>query len=99
MCLIEWLCLQDEVETLREELTFKDHRLLEMEGEVKREREVVCSHENEVQSLLDKLAMEVEKNTQLSLELQEGSNGSEVRGGVRGGEVREERGRRMGRGE
>ena len=67
------------METLREELTFKDHRLLEMEGEVKREKETVCSHENEVQSLLDKLAVEVEKNTQLSLELQEGRNGSEVR--------------------
>ena len=70
---------QDEAETLREELTFKDHRLLEMEEAVKREKEQVSLHEAEVQSLLDKLTLEVEKNTRLSLELQEGRNGSEVR--------------------
>ena len=40
-------------------------------------------HVEEVQSVLDKLTLEVEKNTRLSLELQEGRNGSEVgTGGV-----------------
>lgn len=64
---------------MREELTFKDHRILEMEEVVKQEKEAVSAHEGEVQSLLDKLTLEVERNTRLSLELQEGNTGSEVR--------------------
>lgn len=70
--------MQDEAETLREELTFKDHRLLEMEEALKKEKEQVSLHVEEVQSVLDKLTLEVEKNTRLSLELQEGRNGSQV---------------------
>lgn len=75
--------MQDEAETLREELTFKDHRLLEMEEALKKEKEQVSVHVEEVQSVLDKLTMEVEKNTRLSLELQEGKNGSQVSGGFK----------------
>ena len=71
--------MQDEVETLREELTFKDHRIVELEEAVKKEKEVASIHEGEMQSLLEKLTLEVGRNTRLSLELQEGHSGNEVR--------------------
>ena len=64
--------LQDEAETLREELTFKDHHVGELERAILKEKEQVGSLESEVQSLIDKLAFEVEKNTRLSSELQKG---------------------------
>ena len=66
------------METLREELTFKDHRISELGEAVEREREQGAGLEKEVQSLLEKLACEVERNTRLSSELQEGSHGKEV---------------------
>ncbi len=40
---------------------------------------LVSAGEGEVQTLLDKLAMEVERNTRLSVELQEGHTGNEVK--------------------
>ena len=43
-----------------------------------REKEQGGALEKEVQGLLEKLASEVEKNTRLSCELQEGSQGKEV---------------------
>jgi len=66
------------VETLREELTFKDHHISELEAAVSREKDSVVSLEREVQSALDQLASEVEKNTTLSSQLQEGSQEKEV---------------------
>ncbi|KAL5466847.1 hypothetical protein EMCRGX_G030998 [Ephydatia muelleri] len=69
----ELQCLQDEVDTLREELTFKEHGCRELEQALGREKEHVVSLETEVQSLLDRLAVEVEKSTCLSAELKEGS--------------------------
>ena len=45
---------------------------------MEREREQGAGLEKEVQSLLEKLACEVERNTRLSSELQEGSHGKEV---------------------
>ncbi len=71
--------LQDEAETLREEMTFKDHRISELEQAVVREKERGSSVEGEVQALLEKLTVEVEKNTKLSSELQEGRGGKQVR--------------------
>ena len=66
------------METLREELTFKDHRISELEEALKKEKEAVSAHEVEVQSLLEKLTLEVERSTRLSLELQEGHTGNQV---------------------
>ncbi len=67
------------METIREELTFKDHRMSELVETVSKEKEQGATLEKEVQGLLEKLASEVEKNTTLSLKLQEGSQGKEVR--------------------
>jgi len=72
---------QVETETLREDLKFKEHRIEELEGVVKREKDHSSSQEGEVQSLLEKLAHEVETNTRLSRELQEGHSGKEVKDG------------------
>ncbi len=66
------------METIREELTFKDHRMSELAEAVSKEKEQSVTLEKEVQGLLEKLASEVEKNTTLSLELQEDSHGKEV---------------------
>ncbi len=66
------------METLREELTFKDHHVSELSSAVGREKEQWAALEKEVQGLLEKLATEVEKNTSLSSELQEGSLGKKV---------------------
>ena len=66
------------MDTLREEITFKEHRLCELEDALKREKALVSSQEGEIQNLLDKLALEVEGTTRLSLELQEGHNGKKV---------------------
>lgn len=68
-------------------MTFKEHRVCELEAALRKEKVHVSSQEVEVQSLLDKLAHEVETTTRLSLELQEGHNGKEVR---RGGEREDE---------
>ena len=70
---------QVETETLREELKFKEHRIEELEGVAKREKEHSSAQEGEMQSLLEKLAHEVETNTRLSHELQEGHSGKEVK--------------------
>ena len=40
---------QDEVETAREELTFKDHRISELELAVRKEKEHAAALENETQ--------------------------------------------------
>lgn len=69
--------IEDEVETLQAEMTFKEHRISELEQAFVREKDQVSSLEVEVQQLLDKLALEVEKNTKLSSELQEGHVGKE----------------------
>ena len=69
--------IEDEVDTLRDEMTFKEHRIREHEQAFVREKGHVTSLEGEVQQLLDKLALEVEKNTKLSSELQEGHVGKE----------------------
>ena len=58
-------------------MTFKEHRISELEQAFVREKGHVTSLEAEVQQLLDKLALEVEKNTRLSSELQEGHVGRE----------------------
>ena len=97
------LCVyvQDEVETGREELTFKSHRINDLEQALRREKEHTTSLTAEMQvhttyctylhnmvctavmcvcvcqGVLEKLAREVEKNTQLSSELQEGENGKQ----------------------
>ena len=65
------------MDTLRDEMTFKEHRISELEQAFVREKGQVTSLEAEVQQLLDKLALEVEKNTKLSSELQEGHLGKE----------------------
>ena len=67
----------DEVDTLRNEITFKEHRISELEQAFVREKGQITSLEAELQQLLDKLALEVEKNTKLSSELQEGHLGKE----------------------
>ena len=91
---------------MREEVTFKDHRISELEQAVLKEKEHVTKIEGEVQvcvcvcregggqvivsvcvtvvnlplqSLLDRMTVEVEKNMRLSSELQEGHSGKEVR--------------------
>ena len=69
--------IEDEVDTLRNEITFKEHRISELEQTFIREKGQVTSLEAELQQLLDKLALEVEKNTKLSSELQEGHLGKE----------------------
>ena len=69
--------IEDEVDTLRNEITFKEHRISELEQAFVREKGQVTSLEAELQQLLDKLALEVEKNTKLSSELQEGHLGKE----------------------
>ena len=58
-------------------MTFKEHRISELEQAFVKEKGQVTSLESEVQQLLDKLALEVEKNTKLSSELQEGHVGKE----------------------
>ena len=51
-CIVQWLCInchfQDEVETVREELTFKDHRISELESALRREKEIEAGLENEI---------------------------------------------------
>jgi chromosome segregation ATPase len=69
--------MQDEVETGREELTFKSHRINDLEQALRQEKEHSTSLTAEMQCVLEKLTREVEKNTQLSSELQEGENGKQ----------------------
>ena len=69
--------IEDEVDTLRDEMTFKEHRIGELEQAYVGEKGHVTSLEGEVQQLLDKLALEVEKNTKLSSELHEDHLGKE----------------------
>ena len=69
--------IEDEVETLRDEMTFKEHRISELERGFVVEKNQVTSLEVEVQQLLDKLALEVEKSKKLSSDLQEGHVGKE----------------------
>ena len=69
--------IEDEVDTLRNEITFKEHRISELEQAFVLEKGQVTSLGAELQQLLDKLALEVEKNTKLSSELQEGHFGKE----------------------
>ena len=59
-------------------MTFKDHQISELEKAILRERERVVSLEGEAQALLEKLTVEVGKNTKLSSELQEGHSGKQV---------------------
>ena len=56
--------------------------MCELEVALRKEKAQVSSQESEVQCLLEKLAHEVETNTRLSLELQEGHSGKEVGLGV-----------------
>ena len=63
-------------------MTFKEHRIGELEAALKREKEQMSAQEGEMQGLLEKLAHEVETNTRLSMELQEGHNGKEVGGHI-----------------
>lgn len=69
--------IEDEVATLRDEITFKEHRIDGLEQAFVAEKNRATSLETEVQQLLDKLALEIEKNTRLSCELQEGHIGKE----------------------
>lgn len=72
--------LQDEMDTAREEISFKEHRILALEMAVLKEKEQVASMEGEMQTLMDRYSLEVEKNTRLNSELQEGHSGREVGG-------------------
>ncbi|XP_065913181.1 kinesin-like protein KIF15-B isoform X2 [Dysidea avara] len=66
--------LQDELETLREEMIFKDDCLEKNEQNLTLEREHASKLETEIQTLADKLGVEIQKNENMSLQLQEQGN-------------------------
>lgn len=66
------------METISEEMIFKDHRMSELVEALNKEKEQCAALEEEVQGLLENLASEVEKYTALSSELQVNSQEKEV---------------------